>query len=605
MVQVRHLGRTIRFLRHVRPRAVAGRIAHGLDQKLVGRVPALIKPRPLGPNPFGAAHLGAFAKVWRVTSKRFADIDGLERGTFAVKGARVDFGSIEAMDWSPRFKDEPHLSNWAYDFGFFHFAVVLIDRDPAHGLSVLARMLRTMETRHAIGGGKVHFAWDPIVVAVRILCLSAAGRLAREAGVDPRDPDLLALAQHVAYATAFLHRFAERYLGYNHTLFALVALVAGQVAVHDGHQAAALSAEAIDSLASQLLPDGLQGERTATYHIHVLLLARALRTLGAVPTNKCDWLDKTIEQMTIATDVLTHPDGEIALFNDCAMADSVPPADVGWAPRASASYRQTLPSAGYTKLASGGMVAIFDTGKLGPNDVIGHAHADFLSFELSVGGARLVTDPGVFAYSQGPLRDTTRSAASHNGPTYAGLEPAEFFGAWRVGWRGAAFAFADDQLPGRYALEAAGWCNGYDRYGGRTFRYLGLDDDGTLVVIDLWRAGATLAPAIRLLVPDAWTVSRDDGARVRFSHRNGAAASLVSSHFQTADPSPAEWRPKGAMVKALATELVFAPTAAAADGLHVNAIVISGQRQAELPTDLEALVERFSRSAGAVADQAR
>src|SRR6202011_6026913 len=51
----------------------------------------------------------------------------------------------------------------------------------------------------------------------------------------------------------------------------------------------------------------------------------------------------------------------------------------------------------------------FDAGEPCPPYLPAHAHADLLSYELTVGGRRLVVDSGVYEYAPGSWRNYFRS----------------------------------------------------------------------------------------------------------------------------------------------------------------------------------------------------
>ena len=100
--------------------------------------------------------------------------------------------------------------------------------------------------------------------------------------------------------------------------------------------------------------------------------------------------------------------------------------------------RIALGAAGYFGRRTDEALLIADCGPIGPDAVVAHGHADMLSFEWSVGGLRMVVDPGVFEYNAGPHRAYARAAASHNTITLDDAEPCAFFGAFRCGRRAYA-----------------------------------------------------------------------------------------------------------------------------------------------------------------------
>jgi hypothetical protein len=83
-----------------------------------------------------------------------------------------------------------------------------------------------------------------------------------------------------------------------------------------------------------------------------------------------------------------------------------------------AHQSQAFPSGGYYVLRDGwkpdSNYMLFDCGPHG-HDNCGHAHADALSFELSVNGRTLLVDPGTYTYTGSKdSRDWFRSTAAHN-----------------------------------------------------------------------------------------------------------------------------------------------------------------------------------------------
>lgn len=76
---------------------------------------------------------------------------------------------------------------------------------------------------------------------------------------------------------------------------------------------------------------------------------------------------------------------------------------------------ESFPLAGWHVLSGGGAHVVVSAGRLGQRGVGGHSHNDALSFELHVGGAPVVVDPGSVTYTRDPaVRNALRSTAAHN-----------------------------------------------------------------------------------------------------------------------------------------------------------------------------------------------
>src|SRR5262249_18999925 len=134
-------------------------------------------------------------------------------------------------------------------------------------------------------------------------------------------------------------------------------------------------------VASQVLSDGGHAERSPMYHLLVLIDLRILRDCGLFES----WESFLVEQlagMERALAIMTHPDGELGLFNDSWLGEGPPAGRVSGVrlPDGLAA----LPETGYIRLSAGNDVVLFDCGPCGPDENPGHAHADFLSVEISV-----------------------------------------------------------------------------------------------------------------------------------------------------------------------------------------------------------------------------
>lgn len=170
---------------------------------------------------------------------------------------------------------------------------------------------------------------------------------------------------------------------------------------------------------------------------------------------------RSAKRMLAWLKVMSHPDGQIALFNDAAMEIAIPPADlVEYAERlairedsvsqleqsviiesgteclSSGSIKLThLISSGYIRVENGPMTAILDVAPIGPDYLPGHAHADTLSFELSLFGQRVLVNSGTSQYGNDAERQRQRGTAAHNTVTINGQDSSEVWSGFRVARR--------------------------------------------------------------------------------------------------------------------------------------------------------------------------
>ena len=281
--------------------------------------------------------------------------------------------------------------------------------------------------------------WEPYPTSLRLAnwCALFLGRHRDRTLADASFRDALWASVH-GQAAHLARNLEWRLLG-NHLLENAVALaLAGSCFGHAdadrwfGTGRALLARE----LPEQILADGGHIERSPMYQCRVLYTLLLLRAAG-VPALQ-DLIRPYVAPAARALAAVTHPDGGVALLNDSAFG--VHPGPRALLPAAGAELARDGPFAlaetGYygARTAAGDYV-VCDAGPLGPDYQPGHGHADLFSFELSLGGVRVVVDSGVSTYEAGPMRDYCRSTRAHNTVEIEGRDSAETWAAFRVGRR--------------------------------------------------------------------------------------------------------------------------------------------------------------------------
>lgn len=231
-------------------------------------------------------------------------------------------------------------------------------------------------------------------------------------------------------------------------------------------------------LPEQILDDGGHFERSPMYHQIVLAglidLHNILRVYGR--TGSLD-LVPCIERMLRWSAHMSHPDGDIALFNDAALHEAHTPRCLeNYAARLGIEVQATggpetestvvqLASSGYVRVTFDPYIALLNIGSVAPKYQPGHAHADTLSFELSSMGRRLIVDSGTSTYEQGARRDWERGSAAHNTVMVNGVDSSVMWGGYRVARR-ARILSATVRADGAKATIAASH-DGYRRLAAR------------------------------------------------------------------------------------------------------------------------------------------
>jgi uncharacterized heparinase superfamily protein len=234
-------------------------------------------------------------------------------------------------------------------------------------------------------------------------------------------------------------------------------------------------------LPEQVLADGGNFERSTMYHcifledlLDLINIASALPSL--VGTTVVATWRQSASHMLAWLEGMTHPDGGIALFNDAAFGIAPDLAALrAYALRVGIQLAQhqpagplclfSWPDSGYVRLSSREAVAILDVAPVGPDYLPGHAHADTLSFELSVHGHRVVVNGGTSCYGTGPERSRERGTAAHSTVEVARQDSSEVWSGFRVARRAYPFELEIHEAPSQLRVSCAH--DGYRRLRGK------------------------------------------------------------------------------------------------------------------------------------------
>lgn len=193
----------------------------------------------------------------------------------------------------------------------------------------------------------------------------------------------------------------------------------------------------------QILADGGHFELSTMYHAlaveDLLDLVNIYRNYSIeVPACILNVVTKSLGWLT----AMLHPDGEIAFFNDAAMG--VAPSYIelaNYAKQLSFDIPKIqdgtchLSESGYVRVQEKDMVAILDVARIGPDYLPAHAHADTLTFELSLFGQRVVVNSGTSIYEVGDERHRQRGTSAHNTVEIDGENSSEVWSGFRVARR--------------------------------------------------------------------------------------------------------------------------------------------------------------------------
>jgi uncharacterized heparinase superfamily protein len=289
-----------------------------------------------------------------------------------------------------------------------------------------------------------------------------------------------AAVHSLAVQARYLRRRLEHHLLGNHLLANAKALVFAGL-FFDGDESKEWLAAGLGilerELTEQVLADGGHFERSPMYHSIVLedvldLLAMSRVFPSVVPPRTFErWSDVAGRMLTWLA-AMCHPDGDIAFFNDSAFGIALTPSQLGVCARTLGLRISAPPDeeilrlepSGYVRIRRDRLQIIFDAAPVGADYIPGHAHADTLSFELSLGTVRVLTNSGISTYAFGPRRAWQRSTAAHNTVEIDGEDSSEVWSAFRVARRARPFDLAVERSG--EALHVACSHDGYRRLKG-------------------------------------------------------------------------------------------------------------------------------------------
>lgn len=264
----------------------------------------------------------------------------------------------------------------------------------------------------------------------------------------------------------------------------------------------------------QFLADGGHFELSPMYHC--ILLWDLLDLINLAQLSGNDTLNQVVNSWrgyaVRAFDwlnTMTHPDGEVSFFNDSTIGIASSPEElVAYARSIRLAVNdtafpavRTLNASGYSRISMPAHTVLFDHANVGPDYLPGHAHADTLSLEWSVGTQRVLVNSGTSLYGVSAERLLQRKTCSHNTVVVDEQDSSEVWSGFRVARRAYAVLEKTEQSSEQVKLLASH--NGYQRLRGKVTHQRQLDVKAqSLAVIDKLTGRFSTAAACWFLHPD-------------------------------------------------------------------------------------------------------
>jgi uncharacterized heparinase superfamily protein len=488
-------------VRHLRPRQLTAQLWLRSAARL--RDPRRLARRPAPGFP---------GCCWRLAHEPLAP--GAQTNTAEdLLGGRITFiNAPRETDWPPDW-DCPELPLlWRYNLHYFEWLWALRFDDAR-------RVVDDWITRHVADRRSVGWAPYPLSLRLQNWLALFFGRWRRQTEDDRAWTERL--WSSVWLQAEWLSHNLEYHLMANHLLENAIALTwAG--ACFDGADARRWFGVGFELLGreldEQILPDGMHYERSPMYHLRATYVTLLLGCLDRGDVRQR--VVPVLQRMSPALRCLMHPDEQIALFNDSAFGIVNEPVPLlaaadeisggSTAAVSSSDGAWALPDSGYFGFRDRSIYLICDAGPIGPDYMTGHAHGDLLSFELSVGGQRMLVDSGVYSYEGDTMRRYCRSTRAHNTVEIEGQDQCEFWGVFRVARRARPLDVV--WQPGTQGFDLTASHDGYRRLAGRPIhrRQLTYRTGGMLEVVDRVDAARPVRTVSRLHLHPDCRVERQD-----------------------------------------------------------------------------------------------
>jgi uncharacterized heparinase superfamily protein len=442
-----------------------------------------------------------------------------------------------AADWN----DGAHEKLWLYNLHYFDDlnAEGADERRDWHR-ALLSRWVE--ENPPGFGNG-----WEPYPVSLRTV-----NWIKWALSGNPLDTSWL---NSLAVQIRWLSRRIEWHLLGNH-LFANAKALVFAGCFYDGPEADEWLRRGLEILdreiPEQILPDGGHFERSPMYHAIILadvldLIQLSQRFPAVLEAERVSgWLEVAARMLRWLS-MMTHPDGDIAFFNDAAFGIAPRLAvlatygrELGVEfPGADSSPVQQLADSGYVRMQFDDAVVIADVGEIGPDYLPGHAHADTLSFELSIGKHRVIVNGGTSVYGTSEERLRQRSTQAHSTVEVNGENSSEVWSGFRVARRARPLGLRIDADGERIDVDCAH--DGYRRLAGRPTHHRKWCSAPRSLQVSDWVEGPFVSAAARYhLHPDIAIETVDD--HMRLALPDGRTLAFKASGG-TARTVPSTWHP--------------------------------------------------------------
>lgn len=388
---------------------------------------------------------------------KFRYIDEIKPSNQTFKLDDLLNNKMEFMNKTYHFKNGITFNNpempllWDFHLNYFDYLKTIMHHYQTHlNQQAIDWALKTIQTWIQQSNTYNVSMWSPYTVSLRIVNWL---QFMNFINTQVQNIDLGFMEKSLYQQFRYLEKNMELDIEGNHLIENLKTLILTSLIIDDPIKAAKYLRKLNQTLNKQVLSDGCHYEKSISYHmvlleglIHILEWITLKEDTISIPLRDFSTLFGYTTKMYDFYDGIIYKEDAYPLLNDsnCTMTQYVEDMNSRWNAliKKHPQFLDMTPPrinkdiSGYHVIKYHHYQIVFDTGNLGPNHLLAHAHNDIFNFELKIDGYPVtINDSGVSEYQKGAWRDFSRSTKAHNTVMINGLEQADMWNSFRVGWR--------------------------------------------------------------------------------------------------------------------------------------------------------------------------
>lgn len=361
--------------------------------------------------------------------------DEILNNTFTFLNTKKEFG--KEINWNRKDLNEG-TRLWKLNLHYFDYLISLLDNLNTKKLNYIVNTITSWIDNNKLGQREYYKGnWNSYCISLRLInWIKVFIIIQDQITVEFKNKWLSSIYNQ----TMFLYNNLEKDLQGNHLLEDGFGLLWSGILLDNKKVVDKAKSLVSKQLEEQILQDGAHFELSPMYHN--IMLYRLLDIVNLYSANYnsdlfLSSLKKYGSRMSSWAWSTLLDKEKISLLNDAAF--NIAPNTkylLGYAKQLEIDYTFIqLTDSGYRRHSTSHYDCIMDVGKIGPDYIPGHAHADTFNFILHVDKKPIIVDTGTSTYKNNDNRAYERSTSAHNTVEINETNSSEVWSSFRVGRR--------------------------------------------------------------------------------------------------------------------------------------------------------------------------